>query len=473
MGFFETGIFAIACLAMLGLAGVIPWLLAAVDRDLVNLLLLWFLAALFSLAPDGNRLVLPMLLKISWYQLILALLVTSFASQLFIGQRLRMNITKIEVAMAVLLIFAGLSQYQAGLLEAKGQGLKIANLFNQLFFPFVIFFLSKHLIDTEGKRDRVFLVLLAVGAYLAVTAVGEMVPQLSGMVFPGYIMDPEQGIHFGRARGPFLNAAVNGTVMAMILPLGLHLALNAKLTKGLRRFAWAATALLPVGLYLTHTRACWLGGVLSALVLAAFIPKVRKLFALAALACMLVVAVQWATTGEDENRLKEMDPIYARMHVYNASWRMLAANPFLGVGYDNFSVLSPRYFTSIKGIPYNGFTLVSHDTFLGLLVELGFIGFLPMAFIYLALFRSSWRLYRQQRPAADVGWKYTVVIFWGAGVVFLTNMQFIDMRYFIFPNALFFMLAGIIIGFEQRLPGLLSRAPATPASKPIFLDVAP
>ncbi len=441
-------IFLIGGAGILLVAAITPWALAAVNRDLVNLLMLWFLTALFSIGE--SRLVLPMFLKISPYQVMLLILVLAFISQVAIGQRRLQPLGRVEIAMLIFAAVALFSEISAGILVAKGEGLKIANLFNGFLFPFVIFFLSKHLVDTDRKLIKVLAVLLGVGTYLSVTAIGELTPRLAFLVHPAYILDPFQGIHFGRARGPFLNAAANGTVLGMIFVTGLYLSLSDGIKPAVRGLVRVLTALLPVGVYLTLTRACWLGMLLSGFVAVLGFPRLRKFFipgvVLAGVAVLALVAIK----SQGEVRLTQMDPIYSRLHIYNASFHMLVDKPFLGHGFDNFRNVSPQYFSSIKGIPYSGETIVPHDTFLGLLVELGLIGFIPLALIYIFLWRDSLQLFRRLPPEGMLG-KYFIVAFWGVGTVFLVNMQFIDMRYFVFPNAIFFLLAGVMAGIHHKV----------------------
>src|SRR3712207_9200411 len=55
-------------------------------------------------------------------------------------------------------------------------------------------------------------VLTATGAYLGLIALFETV-HLNSLVWPRYILDPNVGIHLGRARGPFAEAGANGMAM--------------------------------------------------------------------------------------------------------------------------------------------------------------------------------------------------------------------------------------------------------------------
>ena len=56
------------------------------------------------------------------------------------------------------------------------------------------------------------------GFYLGLTGIFEYL-QLKQFVFPSYIMNPWIGVHWGRARGPFMNSGINGAVTGMISAL--------------------------------------------------------------------------------------------------------------------------------------------------------------------------------------------------------------------------------------------------------------
>ena len=77
------------------------------------------------------------------------------------------------------------------------------------FVPFAMFFVAPLAFATERQRSILLGTLVALGAYLGLTALFEGVG-LRALVFPGYISDPAVGIHFGRARGPFVEAVANG-----------------------------------------------------------------------------------------------------------------------------------------------------------------------------------------------------------------------------------------------------------------------
>jgi O-antigen ligase len=261
------------------------------------------------------------------------------------------------------------------------------------------------------------------------------------------------GLHWGRSRGPFLQAAVNGTVLGMILPINLFLGMVAQLKPFWKRLNLFGSLLLPVAIYFTFTRACWLGAAISAGVMAIYFPKFRKLFIVLCAAGALLFAIRWTVnsiSGQGSERLRDEAPVYYRIYLNDVSWRMFLERPLLGFGQDSFQDVSYHYFRKIKGIPYYALRgLAPHNTFLAILVELGIVGFIPLLAVFYFIFQSC-RDYYRSRPRADHLNRGLVIMFGAATSTLIVNMLLIDMRYFAFPNSFFFLLAGAITGLQLR-----------------------
>src|SRR5687768_506933 len=77
---------------------------------------------------------------------------------------------------------------------------------------FVLFFVAPKAYREERDRRVLLGALVALGAYIGITAVFEEVGP-EALVFPDYITDETVGTHHDRARGPFAEAAANGLVL--------------------------------------------------------------------------------------------------------------------------------------------------------------------------------------------------------------------------------------------------------------------
>src|SRR5436190_14005533 len=76
----------------------------------------------------------------------------------------------------------------------------------------LLFLVAPVAFRTDRQRSHLLVGLVVIGAYLGITALLEEV-DLNQLIVPDYITDPTVGIHFNRARGPFVEAAANGLAL--------------------------------------------------------------------------------------------------------------------------------------------------------------------------------------------------------------------------------------------------------------------
>jgi O-antigen ligase len=241
--------------------------------------------------------------------------------------------------------------------------------------PFVMFLLAPAIFRTETHRRVLLVALVALGGYLGVTAVGEYLG-IRALVYPKYILDPSLGIHFGRARGPFLEAVANGLALGMC---GVAAALALSLWRGrwARLAAGSVLALCLVGAILTLTRAVWLGAALAAAVTLLWVPELRRFAAPAAVAAaglaLGVVLLVPGLAGKADERAGEQRPLWDRYNTNAAAVRMLAEKPILGVGWDHSRDINVQYLRQAD-YPLTGAGLAIHNVFLSQATELGLLG---------------------------------------------------------------------------------------------------
>ncbi|MBA2360743.1 MAG: O-antigen ligase family protein [Actinobacteria bacterium] len=242
--------------------------------------------------------------------------------------------------------------------------------------PFAMFVAAPHVFASERQLRILLWMLTSVGAYLSVTALFETV-RLNAFIFPQYIVDPDVGIHFGRARGPFAEAVANGLA---IFACGVAAIILASMS---RRLAVRMTCIAVVGaassaLVMTLTRAIWLGSVVAILVA---LLAVRRLRPYAFVAIPFLVAVVFVTVSvvpelgtRAAERQAAQAPIWDRINTTNAAFRMLDERPLLGFGWDRFTEESEPYLRQKDDIPLTGRDTDLHNVFLARAVELGVLG---------------------------------------------------------------------------------------------------
>jgi len=88
-----------------------------------------------------------------------------------------------------------------------------------------------------------------------------------------------------------------------------------------------------------------------------------------------------------------------------------------------------------------------HDIYLGRLAEEGVIGAILQFWFYLLIFRAFVRRWQKDVWSSWFN-KNTLVLFGAMMIVYLVGGMVIDYRYFDLVNVLFYMLAGLVYGFD-------------------------
>ncbi len=419
------------------------FLLLIFSLDLTNGLFFWLGALLIF----GRERLLqdPILPDISLDRILWLILFGLFILQVLLKRRKLLIFNLADVAMFILCLVAFLSMVSSGsLIDIEG-GIKLKELLTGYIIPFSIYFISKNLFYEESRVKRLKFILALFGIYLSLTAIFEHY-HLFSLVFPRYIADPQVGIHFGRARGPFVNSAVNGTVLCMIFILVLYASLYLK---GLqRKVALISLFLMPVAIFFTYTRSAWLGFLLALMWFMFSDRRFRKYIWVALLLISTFIAIERYSPWL-RYRTSEVAPIFARINLDIAAWRIFLDHPFFGCGFGRFIEVAPYYMTRIPGIPYIGSGMTQHNTFSGVLAALGLFGFIPLLLIFIYLIQTAKLLYHQL-PENEFFGKGLIISYFGVLVIYIINSLLLEMKFFQFPNSLFFLFSGILVGLRQR-----------------------
>ncbi|NOZ57123.1 MAG: hypothetical protein GXO73_10100, partial [Calditrichaeota bacterium] len=157
---------------------------------------------------------------------------------------------------AAMLVFLAVTVYSMARVGALSDRDAVGDFLGRHFIPLTLFVVARFLTRNEDQFRRLLVAASLMAIYLGFTAICENY-KLNAFVFPRYIMNPNIGTHFGRARGPLLQAAANGTLLGMLFILNLYAALHVR--GALRSLFSAAAGLAVVGIYFTYTRAAYLG----------------------------------------------------------------------------------------------------------------------------------------------------------------------------------------------------------------------
>ena len=426
-----------------------------VNKNFTYGIYMWLMANLFFKYQKISMMdsILP---DLSLDRLLFIFLLVVFIGEILVRKRKIFSFTKVEYSMFFFCLFVAFSMIWTDSMVKEGSRLAIGNLLTGYVIPFSMFFIAQNVYDSHEKRRGFLKFVILVGIYLSFTAIFEHL-NIDKLVFPKYILDEEFGIHFGRARGPFCQAAVNGTALGFAFSALFYFLFNLERGKIWKIYSMILLVVSPLALFFTYTRAVWLGAMVSFAIICIFIFKQnQKTFVIiAVIFCVLILIIaphflDYDTLSFANERMYQEEPINDRLSLYVVYLNMFMSNPIFGVGFMKFKDNAPEYFSNVPGVPFNYTGLSQHDTFSGILAEMGGLGMIFILIIYISILLSSVRLYKKLK-LSEHELKSMIVIFWGFMAVYLVNAFCIEMRYFEFVNSIFFIFAGIIYRCQREL----------------------
>jgi putative inorganic carbon (hco3(-)) transporter len=243
--------------------------------------------------------------------------------------------------------------------------------------PFVLFTIAPVVFATRRQRNLLLAALVGLGAYLSFTAFAETLG-LRGLVFPQYVNDPDVGHHFGRARGPFVEAVAMGLGL-FACAVASTIAWRTWHPVWARRLAAVVAVACLVSTILTLTRAVWLATAVAILVVLGVNPTTRR--AVVPVAVTGAIAAFAALTfipglgDRAEDRAADQRPVWDRFNTNEAAIRAVVDRPLTGVGWQQFRSENAPYLWQADDRPLTGSRIEVHNVFLSHAAELG----LPIA----------------------------------------------------------------------------------------------
>lgn len=235
-----------------------------------------------------------------------------------------------------------------------GGAVYVANLFVPIILAFTL------LAHASENRSRARIVMAMFTACAGVLAVHGIQQAQTGTGWTGVGLSQETRIQYV---GIFNDPNDLGLLFVMCLPMAVYLSARGGLL-GLRRVFWLAVAgLLVYGIYLTNSR----GTLLAMLaVLGVYLWRRRGLFAAGLLGAAALGGLMMLPSRLQDVDVSE-ESAFGRVDSWYEGIQMFISHPVFGVGPGNYS-------------DYN--TLTAHNSFVLVLAETGFLGFmLWLAFV--------------------------------------------------------------------------------------------
>ncbi len=305
--------------------------------------------------------------------------------------------------------------------------------------PFLIYWLGPVIFRGEKQRRTFLALLVCMGAYLSYVAIMEGTGNLH-LIFPSYIQNPALGIHFGRARGPFLEATADGIAL-FACAVASAIAYRLWTSKRLKYFAVGVGVACLIGDAFTLTREVWIGAVLGISVTLVANPKLRRFLVpslaggLAAVGAILLVDRSFLIRAE--SRTTSTLPVWDRLNVAEGALRAIQAHPLFGIGWERFLAIGYLYQRQSPAFPLTKASLEVHNLFLGDAAGMGILGLvLVLSVIAFGLGKA---IFSGKSPQIDP-WRFGLL---ALAICWLTVANFSPMAP-AFPTLLLWTWAGLV-----------------------------
>lgn len=322
----------------------------------------------------------------------------------------------------------------------------------QMLLPLVLYRVGRSAFDRVAVVRALLWTILILAAYSAAMSI----MQFSGpteLVWPRYIVDDPK-YWSGRAAGVFRQPVVNGWLLALGLAIAMLLLSRRSEPTWRRWFAFVVAIACGCGIYLTHTRAAWLVGVVVLIIGALIARGYRKGFIVAICLVASVVAANWSVFTSSDRKaggVGEVDELQDRLNTTQTALWAFTRKPVAGWGIGRFQAVNTYHHQQwAPDVPWiRGYGIVSHGNELGILAELGVIGLALWICVLALIIRRLWTAYRTL-PDHDLCGKPLAVTAIMALASLICAGLTVDARLFDFPMVPIFLLAGITIAWSDR-----------------------
>jgi O-antigen ligase len=323
----------------------------------------------------------------------------------------------------------------------------LTTLVDFIYNPFIVFIIAKSIPHSHKKLGFLCVSFLILGAYLAINGAFEHFG-LHALVWPTYILDPSVGTQFGRTRGSFASSTYLGG--ALLVTFLFYVYYTTRVEGGKLYWAYMMTFVTAGVIYTTYQRSVWLSFSYCLVVLAIVKSGMKRIaIMIAGVICLVFITGVASKFSFTEGTLfsGRQETVEYRLVNYLTLLEMSKANPILGIGYGNFKREWPQYVRPIPGIEIEELTDGNHNTFLGLLAEVGLVGIILYLAIFYNMFRVGLRVFRE---GGRLEREFALLFLLVAGS-YMIDANFHDMRSTQFLNTDLFLLFGTVAAVEAKL----------------------
>jgi hypothetical protein len=342
-------------------------------------------------------------------------------------------------------------------LSGADEAANLAIFINSLLLPLAMYWLTKTFITSRQRLRWLLGALILASVIICASGLYERALDLKASPFPvetgtasgeRYL---DEGLAGGRAAGVTGNPAIYGAILGIGALASMGMTAHAR--QGSPKIGWAAVTLLLVyGVFVSFTRSAWLA-FLAAVIVAQFLIKdlgqwTTRLFLLGMIVGTVLLFFafgdQLMKNEVVQGRILEQQNVTGRLDRAALAWERFGERPLFGWGAGALNAFTKQKF------PQGGFDS-SHNTYLTMLVDSGIfmLGiFLALPSFWLRQAVQVWR--RSQRQSFE---RSVVGVMLGSFVIFLLSGLALELKYFGYLNALFWIAGATIECLYAMLDG--------------------
>ncbi len=327
----------------------------------------------------------------------------------------------------------------------------LAEKIDHIALALIAYYVAKSVLATRKQLLGAIIALVVAGGYSALSAFYE---HFTGLRWFSSFLPVESRLGYadvGRACGPLINPSALGTFLGITAFLTYHLYYNIQ-RKSLKAFLLILMLVQLIGCYFTYTRGGYIAPAMLLILMPFFAREHRKYYVgllVGAVIAMIVAAPIVASNRQIHQRLTKQSTMLGRVVITAGTLNIVKHHPVFGIGLGQIDYGLEKYITNagtLSGWYARGMqplqiypqkklypVITSHNSFLTILAEEGFVG----GFLYLGSFIAFIvHLFRVRARLPDegiLGKDLIALLIVGSVGHFASTLTY-DIRFFKYPN---------------------------------------
>jgi O-antigen ligase len=251
----------------------------------------------------------------------------------------------------------------------------------------------------------------------------------------------------GRSPGFFNSPQTFGNYLLLAFPLVLGLSFYGNQKE--KRWFQLSTVPLLAGILFSYVRGVWIGVVCGLLVMGMLRSRKFLFYLVAIMGVVILVFFSLPSLKFSRRIVKETfkssRPLGDRLDFWKGSLRIIRDYPVMGVGWEGFRLVYPRYEPKASQQP----ACHAHNNFMDIGVGSGLVGLGVFIWLILVAYKYAWEIYKRQAG-------YFKGIAWGF-LGSLTAFLIGGLSQYNFGDSEVVMLFYFLLGMVMVIPGIVNR----------------